>query len=69
MRRTPVDDKLGPTSGNKSPKPYGGKEELVVTSYPDASFQIDQNELKSQSSFVFTINGGVVSWKVPSRRL
>jgi hypothetical protein len=37
---------------------YGGKEELVVTSYTDASFQTDLDELKSQSGFVFTINGG-----------
>jgi hypothetical protein len=42
---------------------YGGKEELVVTGYTDASFQTDPDELKSQSCFVFTINGGVVSWK------
>jgi hypothetical protein len=42
---------------------YGGKEELVVTGYTDASFQTDPDELKSQSGFVFTINGGVVSWK------
>jgi hypothetical protein len=41
---------------------YGGKEELVVTDYTDASFQIDLDELKSQSGFVFTINGVVVSW-------
>ena len=42
---------------------YGGKEELVVTGYTDASFQTDPDELKSQSGFVFTINGGAVSWK------
>jgi hypothetical protein len=42
---------------------YGGKEELVVTGYTDASFQNDPDELKSQSGFVFTINGGAVSWK------
>ena len=35
---------------------YGGKEELVVTGYTDASFQTDPDELKSQSGFVFTIN-------------
>jgi hypothetical protein len=28
---------------------YGGKEELVVTGNTDASFQIDPDELKSQS--------------------
>jgi hypothetical protein len=42
---------------------YGGKEELVVTGYTDASFQTDPDELKSQLGFVFTINGGVVNWK------
>jgi hypothetical protein len=42
---------------------YGGEEELVVTGYTDASFQIDQDDSKSQSGYVFTINGGAVSWK------
>jgi hypothetical protein len=42
---------------------YGGKEELVVTGYTDASFQTDPDELKSQSGFVFTINGSTISWK------
>jgi hypothetical protein len=42
---------------------YGGKKELVVTGYIDASFQTDPDELKSQSDFLFTINGGAVSWK------
>jgi hypothetical protein len=42
---------------------YGGKEELVVTGYTDASFQTDPDELKSQSCFLFTINGGAASWK------
>jgi hypothetical protein len=42
---------------------YGGKEELIVTGYTDASFQTDPDQLKSQSGFVFTINGGDVSWK------
>jgi hypothetical protein len=42
---------------------YRGKEELIVTGYTDASFQTDPDELKLQLGFVFTINGGVVSWK------
>jgi hypothetical protein len=42
---------------------YGGKKELVVTGYIDASFQTNPDELKSQSGFLFTINGGAVSWK------
>ena len=42
---------------------YGGEEELVVTGYTDASFQTDKDDSKSQSGYVFTINGGAVSWK------
>ena len=40
---------------------YGGEEELVVTGYTDASFQTDKDDSKSQSSFVFKVNGGAVS--------
>src|SRR5688572_12416930 len=42
---------------------YGGEEELVVTGYTDASFQTDRDDSKSQSGFVFALNGGAVSWK------
>ena len=42
---------------------YGGEEELVVTGYTDASFQTNKDDSKSQSSFMFKVNGGAVSWK------
>ena len=42
---------------------YGGNDELTVKGYSDASFQTDQDDYRSQSGFVFCINGGVVSWK------
>jgi len=42
---------------------YGGEEELVVNGYTDASFQTDPDDSQSQSGFVFTLNGGAVSWK------
>ena len=42
---------------------YGGEEELVVIDYTDASFQTDKDDSKSQSGFVFKVNGGAVSWK------
>ncbi|MFA1236598.1 Ty1/Copia family ribonuclease HI, partial [Klebsiella pneumoniae] len=29
----------------------------------DASFQTDQDDFRSQSGFVFTLNGGAISWK------
>ena len=42
---------------------YGGSEELIVKGYTDASFQTDQDDSKSQSGYVFCLNGGAVSWK------
>ncbi|OWM63208.1 hypothetical protein CDL15_Pgr010608 [Punica granatum] len=42
---------------------YGGEEELVVRGYTDASFQSDKDDSRSQSGYVFCLNGGVVSWK------
>ena len=42
---------------------YGGNDELTVKGYSDASFQTDQDDYRSQSGFVFCINGGAVSWK------
>ena len=36
---------------------YGVEEELVVMGYTDASFQTDKDDSKSQSGYVFTING------------
>jgi hypothetical protein len=40
---------------------FGGEEELVVTGYIDASFQIDVGDSKSQSGLVFCLNGGSTS--------
>ena len=37
--------------------------DLIVEGYSDASFQSDRDDSKSQSGYVFTLNGGVVSWK------
>ncbi|KAL3523497.1 hypothetical protein ACH5RR_016331 [Cinchona calisaya] len=43
---------------------YGGLEkELVVNGYTDASFQSDRDDFRSQSGYVFCLNGGAVSWK------
>jgi hypothetical protein len=42
---------------------YGGEEELTVMGYTDASFQTDNDDSKLQLGFVFTLNGGAVSWK------
>ena len=40
-----------------------GDSELKVSGYTDASFQIDKDDYKSQSGFIFLLNGGAVSWK------
>lgn len=43
---------------------YGGQErDLCVQGYTDASFQTDRDDYKSQSGYVFVLNGGAVSWK------
>ncbi|KAK3119169.1 hypothetical protein QOZ80_9BG0715040 [Eleusine coracana subsp. coracana] len=42
---------------------YRGEEELVVNGYTDASFQTDKDDSRSQSGYVFCLNGGAVSWK------
>ncbi|KAI5411335.1 hypothetical protein KIW84_056433, partial [Lathyrus oleraceus] len=42
---------------------YGGQEELTVIGYTDASFQTDKDDFRSQSGYVFCLNGGAVSWK------
>jgi hypothetical protein len=43
---------------------YGGDKELVVKYYTDASFVTDPDDSKSQSGYVFTLNGGAFSWKI-----
>ncbi|KAK8694419.1 hypothetical protein V6N13_071972 [Hibiscus sabdariffa] len=39
------------------------EEELCIKGYTDASFQTDKDDSRSQSGFVFCLNGGAVSWK------
>ena len=44
---------------------FGGlqNQELTVQCYTDASFQTDIDDSKSQSGYVFMLNGGAVSWR------
>ena len=39
------------------------EEELSLKCYTDASFQTDRDDSRSQSGYVFILNGGAVSWK------
>src|SRR6266516_7967274 len=41
---------------------YGGDKELIVNGYVDASFDTDLDDSKSQTGYVFLLNGGAVSW-------
>ena len=41
---------------------YGGDKELIVNGYVDASFDTDPDDSKSQTGYMFTLNGGAVSW-------
>ncbi|KAK8593022.1 hypothetical protein V6N12_045111 [Hibiscus sabdariffa] len=38
-------------------------EKLGIKGYIDASFQTEKDDSRSQSGFVFCLNGGAVSWK------
>nr|GFC07804.1 hypothetical protein [Tanacetum cinerariifolium] len=44
---------------------YGGdlKQELRVSCYTDAVYLTDADDLKSQTGYVFVLNGGVFDWK------
>nr|GFC42486.1 hypothetical protein [Tanacetum cinerariifolium] len=44
---------------------YGGdlKRELSVSCYTDAGYLTDVDDLKSQTGYVFVLNGGAVDWK------
>jgi hypothetical protein len=42
---------------------YGGDDELSVRGYTDASYLTDSDDSRSQSGYVFVMNGGAVSWK------
>ncbi|GKB21583.1 hypothetical protein Tco_0855506, partial [Tanacetum coccineum] len=44
---------------------YGGnpKAEFRVDCYYDAGFETDRDDTKSQTGYVFILNGGAVDWK------
>ena len=42
---------------------YGGDECLAVTGYCDASFQTDTDDSRSQTGYIYMLNGGAVCWK------
>ncbi|GKE56984.1 hypothetical protein Tco_1496169 [Tanacetum coccineum] len=44
---------------------YGGdmKQDLMVSCYTDAGYLTDTDDLKSQTGYVFVLNGGAVDWK------
>ena len=41
---------------------YGGDKELIINGYVDASFDTYPDDSKSQTGYVFILNGGAVSW-------
>ncbi|GJU65714.1 retrotransposon protein, putative, ty1-copia subclass [Tanacetum coccineum] len=45
---------------------YGGnlKVELRITRYCDAGFETDRDDKKSQTGYVFVLNGGAIDWKI-----
>ena len=41
---------------------YGSDKEFIVKGYVDASFDTDPDDSKSQTGYVYILNGGAVSW-------
>ncbi|KAK1661528.1 hypothetical protein QYE76_049687 [Lolium multiflorum] len=41
---------------------YGGDQELVVNGYTDASWNTNPDDSKSQSGYVFILNGAAAGW-------
>ncbi|GJR57975.1 retrotransposon protein, putative, ty1-copia subclass [Tanacetum coccineum] len=71
---TPIIEKLDyrKSHGAKTPSevqrmqrvPYASAiAELKVSCYADASFQTDKDDTKSQTRYMFVLNGGAVDWK------
>ena len=48
---------------------YGGDKELAVNGYDHASFDTDLDDSKSQTGYVFLLNGGAVSWCSSKQRV
>ncbi|GKC02842.1 hypothetical protein Tco_0994452 [Tanacetum coccineum] len=42
---------------------YGREEELRVTGYCYASWKTDKDDSRSQSGWIFLLNGGAITWK------
>ncbi|KAK8609984.1 hypothetical protein V6N13_093394 [Hibiscus sabdariffa] len=63
MSQIPYDSAIGSIITKDVFLVYGGEEELRIKGYTDASFKTDKDDSRSQSGFVFCLNGGVVSWK------
>ena len=40
-----------------------GESDLKLMEYIDSSFQLDRDDSKSVSSFIFILNGGAICWK------
>ena len=47
---------------NKQGITYGGQNKLLVQGYSDSDWAEDRKSQKSNSGFIFILNGGLVSW-------
>ena len=46
---------------------YGGDQELVVKGYVDASFETILDDSKSQTGYIYILNGGALASAIPSK--
>jgi proteasome assembly chaperone (PAC2) family protein len=42
---------------------YGGEKHLTIIGYYDVSYQIDYDKSKSQTRYIYMLNGRAVCWK------
>src|SRR3954454_6554294 len=54
---------LSKTQSPATAEDRGGDEQLVVNGYTDASWNTDPDDSKSQSGYIFSLNGAIVSWR------
>ena len=56
-------------STKDSVRVLGVNDDLKVNGYSDANFQTDRDNFRSQSGWVFTLNGRVVTWKSSTQEM
>ncbi|KAI5343098.1 hypothetical protein L3X38_010974 [Prunus dulcis] len=63
MNRIPYASAIGSLMTKDMFLVYGRNPELLVEGYTNSNFEFDVDDRKSTSGYVFTLNGGAISWR------